>query len=369
MFEPTRARARLAPNTRAAPSEVFGVERTATRVDANTSCTGQPAIHITGRLTGRGRCSTQDGPMSRATDRALVALARTQRGLLSDADVQRMVGRPDALARCVAGGLWQEPLPGVVAAAARAVDTDLKESAAMLWVRRSMLSHFSAARRDGIWAPESDLAWLTTEFGSPARSQPGLRVYPSRQLPGAFRSDGFHRWTAADRTIVDLAGELTRAQVEAVLLSAIRLGRTTAAQVEATAVCLRGRRGVAMVKDVTQLWMPERESLLEDLLCGIVVTVVPAGVRRQHKVAGRDGRVFARLDVAVPELRLGFEADGLLFHSTDAQIARDQARDRRLMGLGWTIARFREGVLNDAAQVRRDLVQILSAGDRRLPAA
>lgn len=133
------------------------------------------------------------------------------------------------------------------AAAARDVDTNLIESAAMLWVGRSMPSHFSAARREGLWAPDSDVAWLSTNFGSRERSQPGLRVYPSRQLPGAFRSDGFHRWTPEDRTIVDLAGEFPRRHLEAVLLSAIRLGRTTAAQVKATACHLRGRRGVAMV--------------------------------------------------------------------------------------------------------------------------
>jgi len=37
--------------------------------------------------------------------------------------------------------------------------------------------------------------------------------------------------------------------------------------------------------------------------------------------------------------------------------------------MGWTIAQFREGVLNDTAQVRRDLHHIISAGGLRRFAA
>lgn len=74
--------------------------------------------------------------MSRAVDRELVACARGQWGLLRRDDTIRLTERTEGLERLVAGGLWQEVLPGVLAAAALNVSRELVESAAMLWEPR-----------------------------------------------------------------------------------------------------------------------------------------------------------------------------------------------------------------------------------------
>jgi very-short-patch-repair endonuclease len=132
---------------------------------------------------------------------------------------------------------------------------------------------------------------------------------------------------------------------------------------------LRGRKGVAKARAVAALWSPERESLLEDQLFADVVSVVGSGVVRQLEVPGRAGSVQARLDVAVPELRLAFEADGLHFHSTDAQIAADQQRDRLLLALGWLVVRFREGALDNTLGVRREISAVVERRRRDLRAA
>jgi very-short-patch-repair endonuclease len=307
--------------------------------------------------------------MSRATDKLLVARARAQHGLLGEADAIRLTVRDDALSHLVSGGLWQEVLQGVLAPAAVDVSRELVERAAMLWIPRCSLSHYSAARREGIWVPDNDQAWVTAEFDCARRSQATIKVFRSRQFPLDFRTDGFHRWTPPARTVVDLASVLTRKQLDAVLLSAIRLDKTTAPDVDDAAAGLRGRKGIAMLRETTSLWTPERESLLEDLLHGDVLHVVGPDVTRQHKVLRADGSVFARLDVAIEELLLGFEADGLLYHSTDEQIAGDQKRDRTLMGRGWQIARFREGSLDDRVQVRREIRAIVEQRRRQLRVA
>jgi len=87
-------------------------------------------------------------------------------------------------------------------------------------------------------------------------------------------------------------------------------------------------------------------------------------VKRQVTVPDTAGRPVARLDIAAPELRLAFEADGLLFHSTDAQLAADQRRDRALLARGWTVVRFREGPLDDRSAVRADLAAIVARRSR-----
>ena len=307
--------------------------------------------------------------MAAGQERALVALARTQRGHLTSADLHRITGRPDELRRRVRSGLWQEVVPGVVVSASIAVTDEVRESACMLWEPRSLLSHYNAARRNGIWAPDTDRVWLSTEFLSKRRSRAGIEVMRTRHLPQRFKSDGFHRWTPPARTVVDLAMCLTRRQLEATLLSAIRATGITAADVDTAAAELPGRAGLQLLREVTGLWTPERESLLEDELFGDVSAAVGSGVTRQHQIHDRSGRVAARIDVAVAQLRLAFEADGLLFHSTDLQLANDQKRDRFLLGRGWQTVRFREGALENRAGVRAEIRAIVDRRRRDLGAA
>jgi len=46
------------------------------------------------------------------------------------------------------------------------------------------------------------------------------------------------------------------------------------------------------------------------------------------------------IDFAMPDIKLGIEVDGELFHSTDEQVASDRQRDSKLSSLGWTVVRF-----------------------------
>lgn len=299
--------------------------------------------------------------MSRAHDIEMAALARSQGGVLTAQDLTSLTGRDDELDRRVRSGLWREVVAGAVVPAAMPDEPGLLATALCRGVPRSVLSHHDAARHVGIWVPDTDLTWLTVPFGSPLREVPGVRIVRSRAFPDEFLRRGELRISTPSRTVVDLGMVLTRKQLEAVLLSAVRQDVLDVADVEAHADRLRGRKGIAMVRAVTALWSAERESLLEDLLFGDVCAVT-SGAVRQLPLPGSDGRPVARADVAVPELRVRFEADGLRYHSTDAQIAADQAQDRLLLTLGWLTVRFREGVLDGRHAVRREIAAVL---DRR----
>lgn len=307
--------------------------------------------------------------MTRAHEQLIVERARSQRGLVTATDLSRVTGLPDEARRRMRTGRWQQVLPGVLAPATSEVTPELVAAAAMLWAPVALLSHHAAARSQGIWVPEPDRLRVTVPFSNPRRSVPGLEVVRTRVFPERYHSDGFLRWTPPARTVVDLGMCLTRRQLEAVLLSAVRAGSTSAADVEAVAALLPGRAGLADVRAVTALWSPERESFLEDLLHGDVAAVTDAGISRQHVVHDATGIVVARLDVALVGLRLGFEADGLHFHSTDEQIARDQARDRRLLRYGWQTIRFREDVLQHRALVRSEIRALVLRRTRDLRAA
>ena len=252
--------------------------------------------------------------MKLTSSRILAAIARDQHSLLTRADVLHVTGRPSDYDALVRGGFWREILPGVLAPAGCATTVPLMEAAAMLWDPHCLLSHHSAARRDGFWVPDSAVAHITVPWGSALRSTEHLLVTRTRVRDLLILRQGLFRWTAGARTVADLASLLERRPLESVLLSAIRNKRATAASVAQAAAPLVRRKGTRELLALTQLWTPERESLLEDGLHADVRAVVAEEVTRQHVVRNAQGFPVARLDVAIEELLLGFEADGLHFH-------------------------------------------------------
>lgn len=308
--------------------------------------------------------------MKRSLVRDLATAARGQHGLLARADVDTITGSTGAFEDLVAGEAWREVLPGVLAPAGSPSTMALVEAAAMLTDPRCVLSHHSAARRDEIWVPETKIAHVTLPWGADLRTRSDLIVTRTRCEGFTVLTDGFFRWSAPDRTVADLASLLTNAQLEAVLMSAIRREKTTAGAVAAAAVPLLRRPRTRDLLAITARWSPERESLLEDGLHADVCAAVPFfEVSRQHPVLRSDGSVQARLDVAIVDLMLAFEADGLFFHSTDEQIAADQRRDRALMARGWQVVRFREGPLSEHAAVRREVRAVVDQRRRAFRAA
>ena len=304
--------------------------------------------------------------MKRKTLETLVETARAQGGLLGPKDLQ-LPAEPRAKAALLSSAVWREVLPGVLGPAAIDDSRPLLEAAAMLWAPLSVLSHSSAARHHGIWVPDDDRVWVTVPWWAKQRDVPQLELVRTRRFLNDFTRSGLVRFFPATRTVLDLSMILTRKQLEASLLSAIRQDLTTAADVAHAAAALRTRPGMTTLLELTGLWTPARESMLEDGLHADVVLAAPGErVERQWVVTRSSSGRKARLDVALPRLKLAFEADGLYFHSTDAQIAADQERDRDLMLDGWQTARFREGPISDHDEVRRQVRALVEARKREL---
>jgi len=56
------------------------------------------------------------------------------------------------------------------------------------------------------------------------------------------------------------------------------------------------------------------------------------------------------IDFAIPQLKLGIEADGEMFHSNPKQKQHDKERDIKLAQCGWTILRFMDTEIEKKAQ-------------------
>jgi very-short-patch-repair endonuclease/predicted transcriptional regulator of viral defense system len=231
------------------------------------------------------------------------------------------VGRPDVTRE----GRW---MGAVLACRQSAVISDL--SAGELW---GLLS-----RRPREVVPIE----VTVPVGATPK-HPGLRVHRRR-----LRDEEVSRHlgipvTSPVRTLLDLAARLDGRSVERAINEADRLGLADPETVRGRIEAYRGERGVARLRQVL-----ERETFAlteSELERRFLPLARRAGLPKP--LTGQRLNGF-RVDFFWPSLGLVVETDGLRYHRTPAQQARDRLRDQRHAAAGLVALRFTH------AQVARD---------------
>jgi very-short-patch-repair endonuclease len=159
-------------------------------------------------------------------------------------------------------------------------------------------------------------------------------------------------------TIIDMAPRLTRDGIEAMIGKADVLDLVTPVALRAAAEARPYRRGAARVIAILdRRTFRLTRSVLERLFVPIAVRVgYPIPLTRQW-VNGYE------VDFYWPDLGLVVETDGLTYHRTPAQQAKDRIRDQMHTAAGLVVLRFtHEQVAHEQAHVER----ILAATLRRL---
>jgi very-short-patch-repair endonuclease len=154
--------------------------------------------------------------------------------------------------------------------------------------------------------------------------------------------------TSPVRTLVDIAARLRTRDLERAINEADKLGLVDTEALRATLCSQNGIHGVGRLRDLVDGRMPQTDSELE---------------RRFVRLIKRAG--LERADFFWPDLRLVVETDGLRYHRTPIQQARDRERDQAYATAGLTPLRF------TYAQITRDpdrVVDILRAVAARLSA-
>jgi very-short-patch-repair endonuclease len=167
--------------------------------------------------------------------------------------------------------------------------------------------------------------------------------------------------TGPVQTLVDLAGMLDRRALERAVNEADRHDLVDPVTLLRSLDRHRGRRGVAILRDM----LDDKGFRLTDseLERSFLRLVREAGLPVPHTGTRLNG---FKVDFHWPELGLVVETDGLRYHRTPAQQARDRERDQAHTAAGLTQLRFTH------AQVFRDPVRVgrtLRAVVRRLEAA
>jgi len=135
-------------------------------------------------------------------------------------------------------------------------------------------------------------------------------------------------------TLVELAG-IGYGELERAVNEADRLDLVDPEALRAALESYRGRRGVARLRELLdRRTFRLTDSELERLFLPLAARAgLPVPLTRQHLNG-------FRVDFLWPDLRLLVETDGLRYHRTPAQQARDRLRDQTHLAAGFTPLRF-----------------------------
>lgn len=222
----------------------------------------------------------------------------------------------------------------------------------------SALSHYSAGLLTGICV-DSRAEVEVSVSSSAGRRRPGIRIHRRPGLPSTDLTT--HHGipvTGPIRTLLDLATRLESPALEAAINAADRLSLIDPESLRTALGRRRGERGVAPLRRVLdRRTFRLTDSELERRFLRVVAQAGLPPPRTGEHVNG------FRVDFLWPTLGLVVETDGLRYHRTPAQQARDRLRDQAHSAAGLIPLRFTH------AQVRYEPEQVqatLTAVARRL---
>ncbi len=164
----------------------------------------------------------------------------------------------------------------------------------------------------------------------------GIRVHRRMDLDGTNRTE--HERipvTSPSRTLIDLAVVLDRDRLEGCVNQADKLGLVDPERLRRQIDNHRGMDGVASLRRILdRRTFTLTDSELERRFLRLVRRAGLPTPKTQQRVNG------LRVDFFWPELLLVVETDGLRYHRTASQQAKDRVRDQVLVTAGFTVLRF-----------------------------
>jgi very-short-patch-repair endonuclease len=193
------------------------------------------------------------------------------------------------------------------------------------------------------------------------RARPGIRLH-RRALPEADLTTRHGiQGTGPVRTLLDLAARLPERELEALVNEADKLDLVDPEELREALELRVGHRGVAFLRRLLRRdTFALTDSELERRFLPIVRRAGLPPPLTQQRLNG------FRVDFFWPDLALVVETDGLRYHRTPAQQARDRRRDQAHAAAGLTPLRFTH---HQVAHEARSVETTLRAVVRRPPRA
>jgi very-short-patch-repair endonuclease len=266
---------------------------------------------------------------------AIWRLIRQQHGVIARWQLLDLALTPNAIKVRIANGRLQPVFRGVYAVGRPQLTQGGWWMAAVLACGpNALLSHQSAASLWSAVKPRARLIEVSVPLNERHR-RPGIVVHRRVLTETEVTQHLGIPVIAVVPTLVDLATRLNRDSLEAAISEADKRDLVDPETLRSTLDDLPGRPGVAILRrtldrrtfQVTDSWL-ERRFLPIARRAGLEL---PETRRYENE---------ARVDFYWPALGLIVETDGLRYHRTPAQQARDRLRDQRHVAAGLTPLRF-----------------------------
>jgi hypothetical protein len=257
--------------------------------------------------------------------------------------------------RRVANGRLHPVRPGVYAVGRPELTAEGRWMAALLHCGRgAVLSHSSAARLFLIENERPGLIEITVPASRNPRGASDIRVFRRELAISEVTSRHGIPSTAPARTLLDLANRLSSRRLEAAINAADKHDLVSPPELRAYAAACSGRCGApALRKLLDRDTFTLTDSELERLFIPLAAR---AGLPPPMTGAVLNG---FKVDFHWPQLGLVVETDGLRYHRTASQQARDRMRDQAHAAAGLTTLRFTHSqVRHHPARVRDTLARV-----------
>jgi hypothetical protein len=171
----------------------------------------------------------------------------------------------------------------------------------------------------------------------------GIIVHQTAVLDAVdrYQADGL-TCTGLARTLADLGSTESAEKVWQALISARRIHRVNPMWLQQTALRVHrpGQAGSGVLLASLRRWSDEGtlpDSWFEELLRRLLDHPDIPQLQRQYVLSNDRGVFVARLDLAIPAVRLGLEAHSRGFHFGPIKEAADEDRDLRAATVGWEV--------------------------------
>ncbi len=274
-------------------------------------------------------------------DEAIAAIATTQHGLLTRAQARTHLTEKMLRVRLRRGSL--ERIGPQVLGIAGVPPSWHRDVMAACLGSGGVASHCSAARLEAFRLVPHRWIEVTTGLGTNHRFATA-RIHQSNALaPHWITTVGPIPVTRPERTMVDLAGVLSRHRLELVLDAALddRIVEIGTLIDAFDALAVRGRRGIAALRPMlvergTGVVVDTTE--LERMFSAVLRDAGIVEPRRQVLLGGE--ALIGLVDFLFERVRLIVEVDGRKGHSQLLDFERDRRRDQIAMTQGLRVVRF-----------------------------
>jgi very-short-patch-repair endonuclease len=272
-------------------------------------------------------------------DAALLTLAATQHGVVSDGQAYELGYSARMIRGRVRAGEWSRPLPRVLQCVGAPHSGRQAAMTACLWAGPdAVISHATAGVLWALDGMATTRVELTVPYGRGLRS-PLVTVHRTLGSSAVERHQ-LHGIpiTSVTRTLIDLAGSIPSASLELAMEDAFRRRLTTPARLASCLSALEpGRRsGIAQLRALLESRSAATTgSAAEVRLERLLVRGGLPRPARQHAVTNNGRTIY--VDLAYPDCRLAIEFDSLRWHTGRAKLDNDAERRNQLRAARWDL--------------------------------